>query len=305
MKKQKKVQKRVLAIHDISCVGKCSLTVALPIISAAGIEVSVIPTAVLSTHTGGFTGYTFRDLTDDILPIVSHWESLNLQFDAIYTGYLGSFRQLDIMSEVFQRLGADGAMKLVDPVMGDNGVRYPAFSDTFPAGMRKLCGKADTIVPNMTEAAMLLEESYREGPYTRDYVEHLLKGLGEIGPKQVVLTGVYFDDRQLGAAVYDQATGDIDYEFADRIEGYYHGTGDVFGSALVAALMRGCGLKKAASIAVDFTVRSILRTKIAGTDIRFGVDFESGLARLARQLGNVETKPAGDQKGNKDRKYGK
>ncbi len=302
---QKRVQKRVLAIHDISCVGKCSLTVALPIISAAGIETSVLPTAVLSTHTGGFTGYTFRDLTDDILPIVRHWQSLNVQFDAIYTGYLGSFQQLDIVSEIFQQLGSDGAMKLVDPVMGDNGVRYSAFSDTFPAGMRKLCERADGIVPNMTEAAMLLDEPYQEGPYTQKYVERLLKGLGEIGPKKVVLTGVYFDDRQLGAAVYDRTTGEIDYEFSDRVEGYYHGTGDVFGSALVAALMRGCGLKKAASIAVDFTVRSILRTKKAGTDVRFGVDFESGLARLAQQLDNAGTNPAGDQGGNKEQEYGK
>ena len=281
-------QKRIVAIHDISCFGKCSLTVALPIISAAGIEVSVIPTAVLSTHTGGFTDFTFRDLSDDILPIVRHWQSLDLKFDAIYTGYLGSFKQLEIVSEVFERLGSAGTLKLVDPVMADNGVLYKSFPDTFPAGMKKLCEKADVIVPNITEAVLLLGEPYQEGPYTQSYMEHLLKSLGEIGPKQVVLTGVYFNDRQLGAAMYDRVTGEIEYSFADRIEGYYHGTGDVFGSALLAALLRGSGLKKATSVAVDFTVGSIVRTKKAGTDIRFGVDFESGLAKLARQLDGKE-----------------
>ena len=281
-------QKRIVAIHDISCFGKCSLTVALPIISAAGIEVSVIPTAVLSTHTGGFTDFTFRDLTDDILAIVRHWQSLELRFDAIYTGYLGSFKQLEIVSEAFDRLGSADTLKLVDPVMADNGVLYPAFPETFPAGMKKLCEKADVLVPNITEAALLLNEPYREGPYSQNYIEQLLKGLGGIGPKQVVLTGVYFDDRQLGAAVYDRITGEIEYSFADRIEGYYHGTGDVFGSALLAALLRGSGLIHAASVAVDFTVGSIARTKQAGTDLRFGVDFESGLAKLARQFDGNE-----------------
>jgi pyridoxine kinase len=281
-------QKRVAAIHDISCFGKCSLTVALPIISAAGIEVSVIPTAVLSTHTGGFTDFTFRDLTDDILPVVNHWESLGLRFDAIYTGYLGSFRQLEIISEVFERLGSSDTLKLVDPVMADNGVLYKSFPDTFPAGMRKLCEKADVIIPNITEAAFMLGMPYQEGPYTKAYIEDLLKKLGEIGPKQVVLTGVHFDDKQLGAATYDIASGHIGYSFADRVEGYYHGTGDVFGSALLAALLRGFDLERAADTAVGFTVGSIARTKNAGTDIRFGVDFESGLGKLAQQLADTE-----------------
>ena len=150
--------------------------------------------------------------------------------------------------------------------------------------MRKLCKKADIIIPNITEAVFLLDEPYKEGPYTREYIESLLKKLAEIGAKQIVLTGVYFDNEQLGAAVYDCKSGQIDYSFAGWIEGYYHGTGDVFGSAFVAALLSGCSLAQANAEAVKFTVDSIARTKAAGTDIRFGVDFENGLGEFAARL---------------------
>ena len=277
-------QKRIAAIHDISCFGKCSLTVALPIISAAGIETSVIPTAVLSTHTGGFTGYTFRDLTDDILPIVKHWESVGISFDAIYTGYLGSFEQIDIICEIFDIYKKRGTFIAVDPVMGDHGKLYSLFPQNFPEGMRKLCEKADLIVPNITEALFLLGEDYKEGPYTEEYILNLMKRLSEIGAKQIVLTGVYFDDGRLGAASYDKNTDEVSIALSEKIEGYYHGTGDVFASALIAALVNGLSLPKATVIAVNFTVGSIKRTKIAGTDIRFGVNFEEGLPELIEAI---------------------
>lgn len=278
------IQKRIAAIHDISCFGRCSLTVALPIISAAGIEVSAIPTAVLSTHTGGISGYTFRDLTDDIIPIAEHWESLNLNFDALYSGFLGSFEQIHIVTEVFQKFRKKDNLLIADPVMADNGELYKVFPDNFPAGMRTLCGSADVIMPNITEAAFLLGESYREGPYSTAYIEALLRRLSKLGPKQVVLTGVYFDEDQLGAASYNANKDEINFSFAKRIDGYFHGTGDVFGSALVAALLKGQTLSQAAAIAVDFTVKSIERTKQAGSDIRFGVNFEQGLLELAQKL---------------------
>lgn len=278
-------QKRVAAIHDISCFGKCSLTVALPIISAAGVECSVIPTAVLSTHTGGFAGFTYRDLTADIQPIAEHWKTLPIAFDAIYTGYLGSFEQLDIVSQFFDDFRQEQSLILVDPVMADNGVLYQSFPTTFPEGMKKLCAKADVIVPNITEATLMLKEAYKEGPYTKEYIEGLLKKLADLGPRQVVLTGVYFDDLRLGAATYDQALGVIHYVFAGRVEGYYHGTGDVFGSALLGALLNNMPLDKAAQIAVDFTVKSIAWTKAAGTDVRFGVNFEANLPGFMRALG--------------------
>lgn len=277
-------QKRIVAIHDISCFGKCSLTVALPIISSAGIEVSVIPTAVLSTHTGGFVGYTYRDLTDDIIPIADHWQSLNLKFDAVYTGFLGSFSQLDIVSEIFDRLKTEDNIILVDPVMADNGKLYKIFSDNFPEGMKKLCSKADIIVPNITEALLLLGQPYIEGPYTIPYIEKILKNLSETGPKQVVLTGVYFDDKKIGTASYDKKTDTISYALSSRIKGNYHGTGDVLASALLSAILRGFSIDKAAKIAVDFTEESIARTKAAGTDIRFGVNFEEGLTKFSLKL---------------------
>lgn len=277
-------QKRVAAIHDISCFGKCSLTVALPIISAAGIEVSVIPTAILSTHTGGFEGYTFRDLTDDIMPIVSHWESLDIRLDAIYTGYLGSFEQLDIVSEIFDRYKAKGAKIFVDPVMGDNGKLYASFSKEFPAGMLKLCKKADVLIPNITEALLLLDEPYKEGPYSKEYIINLLEKLALLGPEHVVITGVHFDDHKLGAACLDRKTNSMHFAFADRIEGYYHGTGDVFGSAIVASVMNAVPIEEAIQLAVDFTVGGISRTQIAGTDVRFGVNFEAGLPEFANAV---------------------
>ncbi len=278
-------QKRVMAVHDISCFGKCSLTVALPVLSAAGVEVSVIPTAVLSTHTGGFTGYTYRDLTEDIPKIAQHWKTLNLDFDGIYTGFLGSFEQIHLVSELFDDFKGKDTLILVDPVMADNGELYKSFSPEFPQEMVKLCQKADVIVPNMTEAALLLNEPYRPGPYSKVYIDDLLKRLSGFGPQQIVLTGVYFDEENLGAAAYDRKTGDISYVLSSRIEGSYHGTGDVFASALLGAMLNGFPLSKAVSIAVNFTAGSIERTKEAKTDVRFGVNFEAGIPQFIQELG--------------------
>ncbi len=278
-------QQRIMAVHDLSCFGKCSLTVALPVLSAAGAEVTALPTAVLSTHTGGFTGYTFRDLTEDIPAIADHWETLSLHFDAIYTGYLGSFEQLELVSGVIDRFRRKDTLVLVDPVMADGGKLYPAFRPDFPAGMAKLCAKADLIVPNMTEAAFLLGEDYREGPYGDEYLAHLLRGLAALGPHRIVLTGVWKEPEHLGCAVYNAGTDSIGYAVSRRIDGSYHGTGDVFASALLGALLHGLTLRDAAQVAADFTAESIRRTHDAGTDVRFGVNFEAGLPGYARRLG--------------------
>ncbi|GHV56454.1 pyridoxal kinase [Bacteroidia bacterium] len=276
--------KRVAAIHDISGFGKCSLTVALPILSAAGIETAILPTAVLSTHTGGFTDFTYRDLTEDIAPITAHWKSLDIRFDAIYTGFLGSFEQLDLVTRFFETFQTKDTIILVDPVMADNGELYKIFSPEFALGMRKLCEKADIIVPNLTEAALLTGEKYNPGPYTEAYIEDLLKKLSAIGPKKIVLTGVFFNDEELGAATYDAAIGEMDYTFEKRIPGYYHGTGDVFGSALLSALMNDFSLNESAAIAVRFTTSAIRKTAAAGTDIRFGVHFEQSIPEFLKDL---------------------
>ena len=275
---------RVAAIHDISGFGKCSLTVALPIISAAGIEVSILPTAVLSTHTGGFTGFTYRDLTEDMQPITEHWKSLGIGFDAIYTGFLGSFEQLDLVTKFFESFKTKDNLILVDPVMADNGELYGIFSPEFALGMRKLCEKADIIVPNLTEAALIIGEPYNPGPYSESYIEDMMKKLSALGPRKVVLTGVYFNEEELGAAAYDAESGEIACYLEKRVPGYYHGTGDVFGSALLSAILNGFPLDEATAIAVRFTVSAIRKTADAGTDIRFGVDFEQTIPEFLSDL---------------------
>lgn len=280
-----KRQKRAAAIHDISCFGKCSLTVALPILSAAGIETAVIPTAVLSTHTGGFSDFTYRDLTADMRPIMQHWKSLGLSFDAVYSGYLGSFEQVGIVEEFLSMFRSEDTLVLVDPAMADGGQLYKTFSPPFVQEMKGLCMHADLLVPNITEAAMLTGETYREGPYDHAYIETLLRGLLSLGARQAVLTGVWFDQRQYGAASLALGERAPHYVFSPRVDGFYHGTGDVFASALLAARLNGHPLEEAARIAVDLTCGSILRTRAAGTDLRFGVNFEEGLPAFIRALG--------------------
>lgn len=276
--------KRVLAAHDISCFGKCSLTVALPIISASGIETTILPTAVLSTHTGGFTGFTYRDLTDDITPIMDHWQTLPIAFDGIYTGFLGSFEQIDIISDMFDRFKTDDNIILVDPVMADDGALYSIFDEKFPAKMKTLCQKADIIIPNITEAHLLLDKPYKEGPYEKEYIEELLEGLSLICPKKIVLTGVFFDEEKLGAASYDSETKQVVYTLEDKIDGMYHGTGDVFGSALLSAILNDFTLDESVQIAVDFVLSSIRKTKESGSDKRFGVNFEQSIPELIKSL---------------------
>ncbi len=277
-------QKRVAAIHDISGFGKCSLTVALPILSAAGIETSVIPTAVLSTHTGGIEGFTYRDLTNDMLKFANHWHSLNLKFDSIYTGFLGSYEQIDIVSSIFDLLKSSNTLIMVDPCMADNGELYKIYSDKMVEGMSKLCAKANIIVPNITEACFMLGKEYKQGPYTKDYIKSLLTELTSLGCEKIVLTGVWFDNDKLGAACYDKVTKTVEYAFNNRIDGSYHGTGDVFASALLAGLLNNFTLIESTQIAVDFTYSAILKTAKAHTDTRFGVNFENIIPKLINDL---------------------
>lgn len=280
-------QKRVAAIHDISCVGRCSLTVALPILSAAGFDTSVLPTAVLSTHTGGFEGFTFRDLTDDIKPISTHWQSLNIKFDALYSGFLGSFEQIDLVADLFATFRSEDTVVMVDPVMADNGVLYSIYSPEMAKGMTKLCAKADIIVPNLTEAAFLLDEDFIGESYSQEYIETLLKKLSTLGAKQVVLTGVSFDKTKLGAAALDSNTGKISYAFNDKIDGYFHGTGDVFSSSLLSALLNDFPLDDAIQIAVNYTLKCIRLTEKIGQEKRYGVCFERAIPYLIQQLGLI------------------
>lgn len=276
-------QKRVAAIHDISGVGKCSLTVALPILSVAGLECCPLPTAVLSNHTGGFKNFTFKDLTDEMLPIVKQWQNEEISFDAIYSGYLGSFKQVDILCEIIDTLKGENTMVLVDPVMGDHGALYKSFDKDFPRKMLSLCKKADVITPNITEACLMLGMEYKKPPYNKEYIETLLKGLTKICSGDIVLTGVCFDENRLGAAAVSK--GEIFYCFGDKIDGIYHGTGDVFASVLSAALLKDCALKRAVEAAVSFTCMSIKNTKENYSELWYGVNFEEVLPKLPELLG--------------------
>lgn len=276
-------QRRVAAIHDISGIGKCSLTAALPIISAAGIEAAAMPTAVLSTHTGDITGYTYRDLTSDLPSMAKHWKSLGIEFDGIYSGFLGSTEQVEMVCDFIDEFRKDGCVILVDPAMADSGRMYTTFDENFAEEMAKLCSKADIIVPNLTEAAFLLGEEYVEPPYSKEYIESLLKRLSAIGPKKIVLTGVSFNEDEIGCAVFNG--GDIHYNFSEKYDGIYYGTGDVFASALIGAYMRGKNISESAEIALDFTCAAIRRTHDAKTDTRFGVNFEQGIGDYINKLG--------------------
>lgn len=275
--------KRVAAIHDISCFGRCSLTVALPILSAAGIETAVIPTAVLSTHTGGFSEYTFRELTSDILPVANHWVKEDIKVDAVYSGYLASKEQVEIVLEAIDLIKKENALIIVDPAMADNGILYGGFEADFPKEMLKLCKTADVLVPNITEAAMLLDVPYKEGPYTKEYIQSLLEGLYEITGAKIVLTGVWFDDHSLGAAVFENNT--VNYVFSEKINKSYHGTGDVFASALVSAIINEKDLILAAKIAVNFTCNCIKHTTKLQPDDNYGVCFEKEIPNLIKVLG--------------------
>lgn len=275
------MQNKVLAINDISCVGRCSLTVALPIISAAGVECSILPTAILSTHTGGFTGYTFSDFTAQMLDIANHWKSLNLKFDAIYTGFLGSKEQIDLVKKISLMFKGENTKLIVDPAMADNGVMYSIFDLAFASEMKKLCTGADVIVPNITEACFLTGVEYQTAPHSKEFIEELISKLRNLDVKALVLTGVSYEDGSLGAVTYNYLDNSYNYYKREIIPEYFHGTGDCFASALVASYTKGKSLVEATKIAVDFTVDSILHTiKYPNIDKKYGVCFEEALGSL-------------------------
>lgn len=275
--------KRLLSVQDVSCFGKCSLTVALPIVSAMGVECAVLPTAVLSTHTGcGFRDYTFHDLTEDIPAIAKHWESLGLTFDTLASGYIGSARQAELVKDLFDRFGK-GAVRVIDPVMGDHGSYYAGFDRKFTESMKKLCQGADLIVPNLTEVSFLLDI-----PYCPDADEATLRRLlprlcEEVGCKAAVITGARPDPAHQGAIGYIAATGEFCTAYNDHVDGAYHGTGDIFASVLAGGLTRGMSLSNSLQTAVDFTLSCIRHT--IGDDAHFyGVRFEEALPELMAGL---------------------
>ena len=271
---------RILTIQDISCVGQCSLTVALPILSACGVETAILPSAVLSTHTAGFTGYTFRDLTEDMPKIAAHWQKEGIAFDAFYTGYLGSAQQIQYVEDIFHTLGRGRGLKIVDPAMADNGKLYPGFDQAFVEEMKKLCFGADIILPNITEACLVTDMPYQE-TYDPAYVQALLVALTARGAKTVVLTGVSYQEGRTGVVVYEN--GKQAYYEHRRISKGCHGTGDVYAAAFTGAMVRGLSTYDAARVAADYTVLCIEKT-VGDPDHWYGVKFEKAIPDLLRML---------------------
>ena len=275
---------RVAAIHDMSGFGRCSLTVAIPILSAMGIQCCPLPTAFLSTHTGGFEGFTFLDMTDELPKVAAHWKSLGLEFQAVYSGFLGSERQIAIVEDFLREFrGADTAA-VIDPVMGDHGEVYQTYTPAMCAGMARLAELADVITPNLTEAALLLDIPYGELPVGEAGCREIVERLSLDGRRSVVLTGASTAPELTGAMCFDAKTGRTEAVQTRRVPQEFHGTGDVFASVLTGALVQGASLPDAVRQAVDFVRACAERTAKAGIPMREGVEFEPLLGLLTQPV---------------------
>ena len=271
---------RVAAIHDMSGFGRCSLTVAIPILSAMGVQCCPLPTAFLSTHTGGFEGFTFLDMTDEMPKVADHWASLGLTFQAIYSGFLGSARQIGIVEDFIRRFRRPDTVVVIDPVMGDYGRVYQTYTAAMCDGMARLAELADVITPNLTEAALLLGQPYDALPAGEAGLRQITERLSLEGWRSVVLTGASLAPGQTGAVCYDARTGRTQVVQTAYIAHEFHGTGDVFASVLTGALVRGSALADAAGQAAEFVRACAQRTAAENLPMREGVDFEPLLGLL-------------------------
>ena len=271
--------KRILTIQDISCVGQCSLTVALPILSACGLETAILPSAVLSTHTA-FKNFTFRDLAGDMPNVLKSWKAEKLEFSAIYTGYLGSKEQVDYVLNIKKSCLKEGGVFFVDPAMADNGKLYPIFNDEYVKEMKRLCVEADYLIPNITEACFLTGYEYKES-YDRAYIDGLIKALKDMGVKNIILTGVSYKEGKTGIVVYENNVYNY-YEHKKHSKGC-HGTGDIFASAFVGAYLSGKSTISSAKIAGDYTARCIKNT-VGDSKHWYGAKFEPSLKYLIKKI---------------------
>ena len=270
----------VAAIHDMSGFGRCSLTVAIPVLSAMGIQCCPLPTAFLSTHTGGFENFTFLDMTDEMPKVAAHWKSLGLQFRAVYSGFLGSERQIGIVEDFIRDFRRADSVVVVDPVMGDHGAVYQTYTPAMCAGMARLAEQADVITPNLTEAALLLGVPYDALPAGADGCREIVERLSLEGRRSVVLTGASTAPHLTGAMCFDAASGRTEAVQTRRVDREFHGTGDVFASVLTGALVHGRPLSEAAGQAVEFIRACAERTAAEALPLREGVDFEPLLGLL-------------------------
>ncbi len=271
---------KVLTIQDVSCVGQCSLTVALPIISACGIETCILPSAVLSTHTAGFKNFTVRDLSEDMPKIFNHWKDENIIFDGLYTGYLGSNEQIDYIIDMALPLIKKGGKIIVDPAFADNGKLYPAFDNAYVEKMKSLIKVCDYVVPNLSEACFLSGIEYKT-EYDENYVLSVMKALVSLGAKSVVLTGVSYEKGFTGVAVYEN--GEYSYYKHQLMPNSCHGTGDIYASAFVGAYFKGHGAVKSSKIAADYTLSCIKQTA-GDSEHWYGAKFEPCLIELIKAI---------------------
>ena len=275
--------KRIATIQDISCFGKCSITVSLPVISSMGVECAIVPTTVLSTHTAGFTGYTVCDISDQLLPIAEHWRREGISLDTLYTGYLANETQIKDTIKFIEMTKNDDTMIFVDPAMADNGKLYPGCPSDFPSKMLELVKIADVVCPNITEACLLLGKEFKnEGEYDEGYIKELVDGFLALGIKKVVITGVKYGDGRHGALAYDAEIGEYRYLYGKNLDCYFHGTGDIFSSVLCGALTKGEDVYTATQQAVDFTIACITQTLPDRENHPYGVKFEECLHILTK-----------------------
>lgn len=268
---------RIAAIHDLSCFGRCSLTIALPVLSAMGCQCCPLPTALLSAHTG-FPGNTFLDLAAEMGRIAEHWAAMDLQFDAIYSGFLGSADQVDTVARFFDTFKKSDTAVIVDPVMGDHGTAYRTCTPELCRGMRVLAENSDVITPNLTEAALLLNRPYEEIRQSDAY--EVVRRLSLGGRRSVVLTGYSSESGQTGALCFDRDSGESKAVQTPREPQDFSGTGDLFASVLAGGVARGVPLFQAAQAAADFVRDCIARTLAEGLTEQDGVDFEPLLGQL-------------------------
>ncbi len=276
---------RVAAVHDLSGFGRCSLTIVMPTLSAMGVQCCPVPTAYLSTHTGGFTGNTFLDLTGQMAPVTEHWKREGVTFDAVYTGFMGSREQMRLTAELIRTFKRSETVVVIDPVMGDHGKPYRTYTPEMCAAMCELAECADVLTPNRTEASILLGVPYDSLRLdTETGCRKWARELSLDGRRSVVLTGVSVEEDTVGAVCYDRETDEISFVGARRVNSEFHGTGDLFASVLTGALVQGRNLTDAAQAAADFVSLTAAHTAAQDIPGREGVDFEPLLWRLGRQF---------------------
>ena len=279
--------KRILSVQDFSCIGKCSQSIALPVLSAMGIECVCLPTALLSSHTV-FEGFFSRDLTEYFTAIASHWKQMDLRFHMFYSGYLGSVEQVDLVQRLMDDFPPVDGLNFVDPVMADQGALYAGFSPEFPEKMRELCRRADIITPNITEACLLTGLPYRE-TQDEEYVLALLRELLSLGVKTAILTGIRTDTEHMGVAAMN-ADGSYSRHFTEYVPSVFHGTGDLFASTCVGALARGCSTSEAIALAADYVATTVKCTANDPDARWYGVSFEKTLPYLMSRLDKLLSK---------------